>query len=306
MPESKEDSKKYIMISGIININKEVGISSNKCVGLVKKAFDMRKVGHTGTLDLEASGVLPIVIGKATRVSDFLMDEKKEYITEAVFGKRTDTLDYAGKVIESSDYEFTKEELEEAMEKFKGKIIQSPPMYSAIKVNGQKLYDLARKGIEVERKKREVEIFSFELIDFNFPKGSFKIACSKGTYIRSLIDDLGEALGSFAYVNSLSRTKVGDFFIEDAIKSEDILDINYDELLEKLMPIDSALKSYPKIILDSSYLKMATNGMTMEIRENKTDGLIRVYVEDEFIGFGKIKSSKDKYFLKMEKVFYEK
>lgn len=294
------------MISGIININKEVGISSNKCVSLVKKAFDMRKVGHTGTLDLEASGVLPIVIGKATRVSDFLMDEKKEYITEAVFGKRTDTLDYAGKVIEISDYEFTKEELEEAMEKFKGKIIQSPPMYSAIKVNGQKLYDLARKGIEVEREKREVEIFSFELIDFNFPKASFKITCSKGTYIRSLIDDLGEALGSFAYVNSLCRTKVGDFFIEDAIKSEDILDISYDELLEKLMPIDSALKSYPKIVLDPSYLKMATNGMTMEVKEDKTDTLMRVYVGDEFIGLGKIKSSKDKYFLKMEKVFYEK
>lgn len=294
------------MISGIININKEVGISSNKCVSLVKKAFDMRKVGHTGTLDLEASGVLPIVIGKATRVSDFLMDEKKEYITEAVFGKRTDTLDYAGKVIESSDYEFTKEELEEAMEKFKGKIIQSPPMYSAIKVNGQKLYDLARKGIEVERKKREIEIFSFELIDFDFPKASFKITCSKGTYIRSLIDDLGEALGSFAYVNSLSRTKVGDFFIEDAIKSEEILDINYDELLKKLKPVDFALKSYPKIILDPSYLKMATNGMTMEVKEDKTDTLMRVYVGDEFIGLGKIKSSKDKYFLKMEKVFYEK
>ena len=294
------------MISGIININKEVGISSNKCVSLVKKAFDTRKVGHTGTLDLEASGVLPIVIGKATRVSDFLMDKKKEYITEAVFGKRTDTLDYAGKVIESSDYEFTKEELEEAMEKFKGKIIQSPPMYSAIKVNGQKLYDLARKGIEVERKKREVEIFSFELIDFDFPKASFKITCSKGTYIRSLIDDLGEALGSFAYVNSLSRTKVGDFFIEDAIKSEEILDINYDELLKKLKPVDFALKSYPKIILDSSYLKMATNGMTMEVKEDKTDTLMRVYVGDEFIGLGKIKSSKDKYFLKMEKVFYEK
>ena len=294
------------MISGILNVNKEVGISSNKCVSLVKKALDTKKVGHTGTLDLEASGVLPIVIGKATRVSDFLMDEKKEYITEAIFGKRTDTLDYDGEVVDTSDKVFSREELEKEMENFTGKITQIPPMYSALKVNGQKLYDLARKGIEVERKKREVTIFSFEILDFDFPKASFRITCSKGTYIRTLIDDLGEKLGSFAYVNSLTRSKVGDFYIKDAINSKDLLEMSKDEILNKIMPVDYALKSYPNIVLDKSYLKQATNGMTMHIDECHYDGLIRVYVEDDFIGLGKTHKNNDKYFLKMEKVFYEK
>lgn len=294
------------MISGILNINKEVGISSSKCVSLVKKALDTRKVGHTGTLDLEAGGVLPIVIGKATRVSDFLMDEDKEYITEAIFGKRTDTLDYDGKVVDTSDKTFTREDLEEAIKDFTGKITQIPPMYSALKVNGQKLYDLARKGIEVERKKRQVNIYSFEIIDFDFPKATFKITCSKGTYIRTLIDDLGEKLGSFAYVNSLTRSKVGDFYIEDAIDSKDLLDMNLEEVLEKLEPVDYALKSYPDIVLDKSYLKQATNGMTMHVDQMDLDKLFRVYVEDDFIGLGRAHKSNDKYFLKMEKVFYEK
>lgn len=294
------------MISGILNINKEVGISSSKCVSLVKKALDTRKVGHTGTLDLEAGGVLPIVIGKATRVSDFLMDEDKEYITEAIFGKRTDTLDYDGKVVDTSDKTFTREDLEEAIKDFTGKITQIPPMYSALKVNGQKLYDLARKGIEVERKKRQVNIYSFEIIDFDFPKATFKITCSKGTYIRTLVDDLGEKLGSFAYVNSLTRSKVGDFYIEDAIDSKDLLDMNLEEVLEKLEPVDYALKSYPDIVLDKSYLKQATNGMTMHVDKMDLDKLFRVYVEDDFIGLGRAHKSNDKYFLKMEKVFYEK
>ncbi|WP_394271372.1 tRNA pseudouridine(55) synthase TruB, partial [Anaerococcus nagyae] len=157
------------MISGILNVNKEVGISSNKCVSLVKKALNTRKVGHTGTLDLEAYGVLPIVIGKATRVSDYLMDDKKEYITEAVFGKRTDTLDYSGEVLDTSDIVFDKDQLLEVMEGFKGEITQIPPMYSAIKVNGQKLYDLARNGVEIERKVRKVNIYEFELLEYEFP-----------------------------------------------------------------------------------------------------------------------------------------
>lgn len=294
------------MISGILNINKEVGISSNKCVSLVKKALDTRKVGHTGTLDLEASGVLPIVVGKATRVSDFLMDERKEYITEAIFGKRTDTLDYDGQVLATSDVIFTREDLEKEMENFTGEITQIPPMYSALKVNGQKLYDLARKGIEVERKKRQVNIYSFDIIDFNFPKATFKITCSKGTYIRTLIDDLGENLGSYAYVNSLTRSKVGDFYLEDAINSDDLLNMSREEVLKKLKPVDYALKAYPEVILDKSYFKQATNGMTMAVDQMDVDSLHRVYVEDEFIGLGKAHKSKDKYFLKMEKVFYEK
>ena len=294
------------MISGILNVNKEVGISSNKCVGLVKKALNTKKVGHTGTLDLEADGVLPIVIGKATRVSDFLMDEKKEYITEAIFGSRTDTLDWSGQVVEESNKIFTKDELISEMENFTGQIIQIPPMYSAIKINGTKMYDLARKGIEVERKTRKVTIYDFKLIDFDFPKATFKIKCSKGTYIRTLIDDLGEALGSFAYVNKLTRSKVGDFVIEEAISSADLLEMDKDQILKRIKPVDYALKDYKEIRLDKTYFKQATNGMTMRVDALYSDNLLRVYVEDQFIGLGKNFKNEDRYFLKMEKVFYEK
>ena len=294
------------MISGILNVNKEVGISSNKCVGLVKKALNMKKVGHTGTLDLEAGGVLPIVIGKATRVSDFLMDEKKEYITEAIFGSRTDTLDWSGQVVEESDKTFTKDELISEMENFKGQITQVPPMYSAIKINGSKMYDLARKGIEVERKTRKVTIYDFKLLDFDFPKATFEITCSKGTYIRTLIDDLGEALGSFAYVNKLTRSKVGDFVIEEAISSADLLEMDKDQILKRIKPVDYALKDYKEIRLDKTYFKQATNGMTMRVDALYSDNLLRVYVEDQFIGLGKNFKNEDRYFLKMEKVFYEK
>lgn len=294
------------MISGILNVNKEVGISSNKCVSLVKKALDIKKVGHTGTLDLEAYGVLPIVIGKATRVSDYLMDEKKEYITEAVFGKRTDTLDYSGEVLDTSDIVFDKDQLLEVMEGFKGEITQIPPMYSAIKVNGQKLYDLARNGVEIERKVRKVNIYEFELLKYEFPKAKFKIICSKGTYIRTLIDDLGEKLGSFAYVDSLCRSKVGDFYIEDSIKSQNLLSMDKDQLLNKLDSVDSALNRYKKVILPNMYYKQAINGMTMLVENYYGDELVRVYIGDEFIGLAKSSIGNDRNFLKMDKVFYER
>ncbi|BFL72027.1 tRNA pseudouridine(55) synthase TruB [Anaerococcus nagyae] len=294
------------MISGILNVNKEVGISSNKCVSLVKKALNTRKVGHTGTLDLEAYGVLPIVIGKATRVSDYLMDDKKEYITEAVFGKRTDTLDYSGEVLDTSDIVFDKDQLLEVMEGFKGEITQIPPMYSAIKVNGQKLYDLARNGVEIERKVRKVNIYEFELLEYEFPKAKFKITCSKGTYIRTLIDDLGDKLGSFAYVDSLCRSKVGDFFIENSVKSQDLLSMDKDQLLSKLKPVDFALSSYKKVALPNTYYKQAINGMTMLVENYYGDELVRVYIGDEFIGLAKSSIGNDRNFLKMDKVFYEK
>ena len=294
------------MISGILNVNKEVGISSNKCVSLVKKALNTRKVGHTGTLDLEAYGVLPIVIGKATRVSDYLMDDKKEYITEAVFGKRTDTLDYSGEVLDTSDIVFDKDQLLEVMEGFKGEITQIPPMYSAIKVNGQKLYDLARKGVEIERKVRKVSIYEFEILEYEFPKAKFKITCSKGTYIRTLIDDLGDKLGSFAYVDSLCRSKVGDFFIENSVKSQDLLSMDKDQLLSKLKSVDFALSSYKKVTLPNTYYKQAINGMTMLVENYYGDELVRVYIGDEFIGLAKSSIGNDRNFLKMDKVFYEK
>ena len=236
------------MTSGILNINKEKGISSQKCVYLVKKTLGIKKVGHTGTLDLEASGVLPVVIGKATRLSPYIMDEEKEYICEAIFGKRTDTLDFAGKFIDQSHKTFEKDELLKILDEFKGEIVQIPPMYSALKHKGKKLYELARDGIEIERKERKVNIYRLELIDFSFPKAIFRVKCSKGTYIRTLIDDIGLMMGTFAYVNNLTRSQVGVFRIEDSIKSQDLEKLGRDYLLRKMYPSDFPLLFYLALI----------------------------------------------------------
>ena len=293
------------MLKGILNVNKEKGISSARVVSLVRRALNMKKVGHTGTLDLEASGVLPIVIGKATRVSDYMMTKDKVYETELILGAKTDTLDAAGEIIEKSDKEVTREEFLQAMETFKGEIEQIPPMYSALKVNGKKLYDLAREGIEIERKKRKVNIYDIELLDFAFPKATIRVTCSKGTYIRTLVDDIGEKLGSLAYVNELARVRVGELDIKDSIKSQDLLEISKEDLIKKLYPIDTALKDFDKIILDRKYLENLVNGQIVEVDKNYGK-IIRVYAGDDFIGLGNNFSQDGKNFLKMEKVFYER
>lgn len=293
------------MLKGILNVNKEKGISSARVVSLVRRALNMKKVGHTGTLDLEASGVLPIVIGKATRVSDYMMTKDKVYETELILGAKTDTLDAAGEIIEKSEKVVTREEFIEAMKTFKGEIDQIPPMYSALKVNGKKLYDLAREGIEIERKKRKVNIYDIELLDFAFPKATIRVTCSKGTYIRTLVDDIGEKLGSLAYVNELARVRVGELDIKESIKSQDLLEIPKEDLINKLYPIDTALKDFDKIILDRKYLDNLVNGQIVEV--DKIYGkIIRVYAGDDFIGLGNNFSQDGKNFLKMEKVFYER
>lgn len=293
------------MLKGILNINKEKGISSAKVVSLVRRALDMKKVGHTGTLDLEASGVLPIVVGKATRVSEFMMTKDKVYETEIILGAKTDTLDAAGEFIAKSDKIVNKEEFLQAMDTFKGEIKQIPPMYSALKVDGKKLYDLAREGIEIERKVRKVNIYDIKLLDFDFPKAIIRVTCSKGTYIRTLVDDIGEKLGTYAYVNELVRTRVGDFDIKDAINSEDILNLEKSDIIESMQPIDFALKDFDKIILNKKYLDNLVNGQVVEVEKN-LDKTVRVYAGDDFIGLGKNYSENGKDFLKMEKVFYER
>ena len=293
------------MPKGILNVNKEKGISSARVVSLVRRALDIKKVGHTGTLDLEASGVLPIVVGKATRVSDYMMTKDKVYETDLILGAKTTTLDAAGEITQKSSKVIDKDEFVAVMNTFKGEIDQVPPMYSALKVNGKKLYDLAREGIEIERKRRRVNIYDIDLLDFDFPRAKIRVTCSKGTYIRTLVDDIGEKLGTFAYVDNLVRARVGEFDIKDAIKSEDILEISREDLLKKLYPIDTALKNFEKIVLDKSYLEKLINGQVVEVEKNYGK-IIRVYCEDEFLGLGNNYGENDKNFLKMEKVFYER
>lgn len=293
------------MLKGILNVNKEKGISSARVVSLVRRALGMKKVGHTGTLDLEASGVLPIVIGKATRVSDYMMTKDKVYETELILGAKTDTLDAAGKIMAKSDKVVSRDEFIEAMNTFKGEIEQIPPMYSALKVNGKKLYDLARDGIEIERKRRKVKVYDIDLLDFAFPQATIRVTCSKGTYIRTLVDDIGEKLGTLAYVNELKRVRVGDLDVKDAINSEDILKIAKKDLLEKLYPVDFALKDFEKIVLDKKYLENLVNGQMVEVAD-RFDKTVRVYAGEDFIGLGENYKENDKSFLKMEKVFYER
>ena len=293
------------MPKGILNVNKEKGISSARVVSLVRRALDIKKVGHTGTLDLEASGVLPIVVGKATRVSDYMMTKDKVYETDLILGAKTTTLDAAGEITQKSRKVIGKDEFLEVMNTFIGEIEQIPPMYSALKVNGKKLYDLAREGIEIERKRRRVNIYDIDLLDFDFPRAKIRVTCSKGTYIRTLVDDIGEKLGTFAYVDNLVRARVGEFDIKDAIKSEDILEISREDLLKKLYPIDTALKNFEKIVLDKSYLEKLINGQVVEVEKNYGK-IIRVYCEDEFLGLGNSYRENNKNFLKMEKVFYER
>ena len=294
------------MTSGILLIDKSTGMSSGKCVYQARKKLGIKKIGHAGTLDPLATGLLPLLINKATRVSDFLMDEVKIYETLAFFGQKTDSQDITGEVLEKSSKTFEKKDLEKVIkENFTGEILQTPPMYSALKHKGRKLYELAREGKTVERKQRKIKIYDFEILDFNFPYARLKITCSKGTYIRSLVNDLGENLKTFATVKELRRLKVGDFDVKDAIKIDDFEKMDTDQIIKKLIPIDKALGQYEKIILDKSYYKQATNGMTIKVDVDKNvEGYLRVYVKDLFIGLGEYKNENKT--LKIKKVFYER
>lgn len=293
------------MYSGILIVDKEEGISSARVVSLVRSAFNQKKVGHTGTLDLEASGLLPIVLGKATKVSDYMMEKQKTYISKAHFGIKTDTLDRAGEVIGKSDKVISRDDLEAILENYKGEIDQIPPMYSALKVNGKKLYDLAREGKSIERKKRKVRIYDIKVIDFAFPLATIEVTCSKGTYIRTLIDDIGEDLGTLAYVEGLRRIRVGDFLVEDAIRSQEIMATDIENLKAMLKGPDLALVQYERYDLDETYFKKVINGMTVKIPD-KNQGLVRLYIDNEFIGLARTFLSKGEYFLKMEKIFYDR
>ena len=294
------------MTSGILLIDKNTGSSSGKIVYQARKKLGIRKIGHAGTLDPLATGLLPLLINKATRVSDFLMDEVKVYETLAFFGQKTDTQDITGEILEKSSKTFELDDLKNAIDdNFIGEIFQTPPMYSALKHKGKKLYELAREGKSIERKERKIKIYDFDIVDFKFPYARLRIKCSKGTYIRTLVNDLGEILQSFATVKELRRTKVGDFDVEDAIKIEDFEKMEKNEIIKRLIPIDKALFQYEKIVLDKTYYKQATNGMTMKVDYGKNiDEYLRVYVDDLFIGLGEYKDKNKT--LKIKKVFYER
>lgn len=233
-------------INGWVNIYKPRGISSAKAVAMIKRFFPDRKIGHTGTLDLEAEGVLPIAIGEATKLSSYLVDTKKQYRFQIKFGARTDSADSAGKIIETTNSIPTRDQCMKVCSNFLGEIEQTPPIYSAIKVNGQRAYKLARSGQQVEIKKRNVHIFELECIDHDHDKATYVCLCSKGTYIRSLAEDISLCLQSLGYVIELARLKVGDFSHNDAINFDQLQDL--EPSFAKKFICDRVLKT--EIILD--------------------------------------------------------
>lgn len=277
-------------MNGVLNIFKPKGMSSFDAVRVVKKVAGTGKVGHTGTLDPEATGVLPICIGRATKIIDYIMDSEKVYEVTLKLGIRTTTYDLEGEVLEERDpSHLTEEEILNSINSFKGEYSQIPPMYSALKQNGVRLYELARKGIEVERKGRLVNIYNLEDIKINNPYISMKVTCSKGTYIRSLCYDIGEKLGVFATMTQLNRAKTSVFSQE---KSININELTKENINDYILSMEEALEKYDKIVVNKKYVKLLVNGVRVADGRFTKDKFInnklyRVYDdENNFIGLG--------------------
>ncbi|MDC0598796.1 tRNA pseudouridine(55) synthase TruB [Gammaproteobacteria bacterium] len=280
-------------ISGILVLDKPQGESSNRSLQRVKRLFDAAKAGHTGSLDPLATGVLPLCFGEATKISQFLLDSDKAYRTIIKLGVKTASGDSEGEVISATDASgVTSEQLAAALETFSGDIEQVPSMYSALKHQGVPLYKLAREGKTVERKVRTVKIYDLQLLSFFLDEVELEIHCSKGTYIRTIADDLGDLLGVGAHVISLRRLKAGPFSLENSIKYEEL-----DQLLEQggfaaidehLIAADQAIPELPQVILPSITADYIRQGQAVIARHLPTDGLVRLYDEKLFLGIGEI------------------
>ena len=278
-------------MNGILNVYKNRGMSSFDVVRKIKFLAHEKKVGHTGTLDPEATGVLPVALGKATKIIDYIMNSSKAYEVKLVLGKKTTTYDLEGEVIEEKDVSHIREdEAMNAVLSFIGEYDQVPPMYSALKKNGVRLYDLARQGIEVEREARRITIYDITDIKIELPYVSMKVCCSKGTYIRSLCYDIGEKLNVGATMTMLNRCATSVFTQEESINIDDLSEENIES---HLITIEEALGNFPKLTVDSSFTKLLVNGvnvfdkrLTNEKREQGV--LYRVYdSEGLFIGLGR-------------------
>jgi len=296
--------------NGIIVLNKPRGMTSHDCVAKIRRLAGTKRVGHTGTLDPEVIGVLPICIGQATRVAEYVLDFEKEYTAEIVLGKSTTTQDQVGEVIEDQPLKKapSKEELLTILQTFIGKIQQIPPMYSAVKVNGKRLHQLAREGKEVERKPREVEIYQIELLDYqpnkDYPSFSIKVRCSKGTYIRTLGVDIGAALGYPAHMNSLIRSKSGPYHLDQAISFEELEQWTEEDWEHRLLPLDSALILLPQLILSDDLILRIKYGQSLHVHDNLvTDTLYRIY--DQNHQFIALYTAINEHTIKPRKVFLE-
>lgn len=279
-------------MNGIIAVNKPRGFTSFDVVAIMRGCFKTKKVGHSGTLDPMATGVLPVFIGGATKAVSVLPESGKSYRAGFRLGLTSDTLDIWGECSEQKSVDISEEIFLTALEKFRGDIEQIPPMYSALKVNGQKLCDLARKGIEVERKPRPVTVSRLDLIEYDGRDGVIEVDCSSGTYIRSLVDDIGKALGTGAVMTSLVRTRACGFTLNDSYPLEELKSRPLDELTKLLKPIESVFAAYPEIRLDSEQERLYLNGVRLDAKRLHGEfggGTYRVY-GSEFFGIAKIEN----------------
>ena len=278
------------MYHGIINIYKEKGFTSHDVIAKMRGICKQKKIGHTGTLDPDAVGVLPVCLGAATKLCDMLTDRNKEYIAVLRLGVTTDTQDISGRVLEEKEVTVSKETVREVILSFLGNQLQVPPMYSALKVNGKKLYELAREGKEVERLPRPVSIYEIEILEENMPEFTIRVACSKGTYIRTLCHDIGQKLGCGAIMTALTRTKAGEFQIEKAYTLSKIQQLSDEgRLWEILVPIEKVFENLPSVTVKKDASKALLNGNQLRVEEieKPTDTMekVRVYSsEGKFYG----------------------
>lgn len=290
---SRQRRRRVRNISGIVVLDKANGLSSNAALQEVKRLYEANKAGHAGSLDPLATGVLPVCLGEATKVSQFLLDSDKRYRTRIKLGIRTDTGDSEGSIIERNEgISISRKAIERALTKFKGEVEQVPPMHSAIKMNGVPLYKLARKGITVEREPRLVTLYQICLVEFVNSELELEISCSKGTYIRTIADDLGQELGCGAHVIELRRTQAGVFTEKDSISAEELVlekeNRGLDKIDQFLIPMDRAIQDLPEVNLPSITASHVKNGQAVLVRHLPKNGLVRMYEDEQFIGIGSI------------------
>lgn len=285
--------KKGRPIDGLLLLNKDAGETSNASLQKVRRLYHAQKAGHTGSLDPLATGMLPICFGEATKFSQFLLDADKSYRVTAKLGEKTETADADGEIIETCPVNISEKQLRDAIDLFRGEIEQIPSMYSALKFQGKPLYKYAREGIEIEREPRKVNIFEMELVNFETPFFTLEVECSKGTYIRNLVEDIGEELACGAHVTALHRNWAGCFEAEEMISLANLEEIYSDKgftaIDELLMATDQLTMDYPAVELTDDMMHYILHGQALQVSDSPAAGLVRIYGPDYFfLGIGEI------------------
>lgn len=301
------------MLNGVINVYKIKGFTSHDVVAKLRGIMKQKKIGHTGTLDPDAMGVLPVCLGSATKLCDMLTEKKKEYIAKVCLGVTTDTQDMTGIVLDRKEVTVSEEQIAQALQEFIGPYDQIPPMYSAVKINGKKLYELAREGKEIERKARPVHIYEIEILNIKVPELTIRVVCSKGTYIRTLCHDLGARLGCGAAMAELERTKSGQFTLETALtleeieqKLRDVDERDREKMIQTfLIPVDRMFQEYPALTLMPLFERLVQNGNSFEERnitkelqkrDRADQSRYRVYIgQNVFMGIYEFRKSENRF-----------